>query len=108
MILTTTSNIEGRPIEQYLGIVTGEAIIGADFLKDFMAAIKDLVGGRAQKYEETLIHARKTALSEIEARAAALGANAIVGLSLDYESLGGDRGGMMMVTATGTAVLLQH
>lgn len=105
MILTTTPTIEGRPIKQYLGIVTGETIIGANAIKDFMASLTDFFGGRSTTYEQVLIEGKETALREIQDRAAQLGANAIVGIDLDYETVGAN-GGMLMVTASGTAVLV--
>ena len=105
MILTTTPTIEGRPVKQYLGIVTGETIIGANAIKDFMASLTDFFGGRSTTYEQVLIEGKETALREIQDRAAQLGANAIVGIDLDYETLGAN-GGMLMVTASGTAVLV--
>lgn len=105
MILTTTPTIEGRPVKQYLGIVTGETIIGANAIKDFMASLTDFFGGRSTTYEQVLIEGKETALREIQDRAAQLGANAIVGIDLDYETVGANEG-MLMVTASGTAVLV--
>ena len=105
MILTTTPTIEGRPVKQYLGIETGETIIGANAIKDFMASLTDFFGGRSTTYEQVLIEGKETALREIQDRAAQLGANAIVGIDLDYETVGAN-GGMLMVTASGTAVLV--
>ena len=105
MILTTTPTIEGRPVKQYLGIVTGETIIGANAIKDFMASLTDFFGGRSTTYEQVLLEGKETALREIQDRAAQLGANAIVGIDLDYETVGAN-GGMLMVTASGTAVLV--
>ena len=101
MVITTTPSIEGRPIRDYLGIVTGEAILGANLFKDFGASIRDVVGGRSAGYEKDLKKARETALAEMQEVAEALGANAIVGVDLDYETL---KGTMLMVTASGTAV----
>ena len=101
MVITTTPSIEGRPIRDYLGIVTGEAILGANLFKDFGASIRDVVGGRSAGYEKDLKKARETALAEMQEVAEALGANAIVGVDLDYETL---KGSMLMVTASGTAV----
>ena len=101
MIATTTPSIEGRPIRDYLGIVTGEAILGANLFKDFGASIRDVIGGRASGYEKDLQQARDTALGEMQQAAEALGANAVVGIDLDYETL---KGSMLMVTASGTAV----
>jgi uncharacterized protein YbjQ (UPF0145 family) len=106
MITTTTHNIEGKKIVKYLGIVTGEAIIGANFIKDFFAGIRDIVGGRAGSYEEGLREAKNIALAEMQDYATRLGANAIVGIDLDYETMGGS-GSMLMVSASGTAVILE-
>ena len=103
MIITTTPSIEGRSIEEYRGIVMGEAIIGANILKDIFAAIRDVVGGRAGAYEDALRSARQEALREMSNRAAELGANAVVGVDIDYEVLG-KAGSMLMVTSAGTAV----
>ncbi|AVM51098.1 YbjQ family protein [Capnocytophaga sp. oral taxon 878] len=105
MILTTTPTLEGHPIKQYLGIVTGETIIGANAIKDFMAGLTDFFGGRSTTYERVLIEAKETALAELQQRALERGANAIVGIDLDYETLGSN-GGMLMVTASGTAVVV--
>lgn len=105
MILSTTPTLEGRPIKEYKGIVTGETIIGANAIKDFMAGLTDFFGGRSTTYEKVLIQAKETALAELQQRAAAMGANAIVGIDLDYETLG-NGGGMLMVTASGTAVVI--
>ncbi len=103
MILITTNNIEGKPVQEYLGLVSGDAIIGANLFKDIFAAITDVIGGRASAYEKVLSEAKDNALEEMEARAAALGANAIIGIDLDYEVLG-KSGSMLMVSASGTAV----
>ncbi len=105
MILSTTPTLEGKPIKQYLGIVTGETIIGANAIKDFMAGLTDFFGGRSTTYEKVLIEAKETAIKELEERAARLGANAIVGIDLDYETVG-QKGGMLMVTVSGTAVVI--
>lgn len=105
MIISTTPTIEGRPIREYKGIVTGETIIGANVLKDFMAGLTDFFGGRSKTYEKVLIEAKDTALRELQQRAEAMGANAIVGVDLDYETIG-PKGGMLMVTASGTAVVI--
>ena len=105
MIVSTTNNIEGRPVKNYLGIVTGETIIGANILKDFFAGIRDIVGGRYGSYEKVLREAKDTALREMTENATKLGASAIVGVDLDYETVG-KNGGMLMVTASGTAVKL--
>lgn len=106
MIVTTTPTVEGHRIKEYRGVVFGEVINGVNFLKDFGASIRNLVGGRSSSYEGELISARSSAMSEMESRAAALGANAIVGVDIDYEVLG-EGGGMLMVTASGTAVVLE-
>ncbi|WP_105104161.1 heavy metal-binding domain-containing protein [Microbulbifer pacificus] len=106
MIKTTTPSIEGRPIEQYLGVVVGEAILGANIFKDLFGSITDIIGGRSGAYEREMGKARKIAFAEIEAEARALGANAIVGIDLDYEVVG-ERGGMMMVSVSGTAVKIR-
>lgn len=102
---TTTPSIEGRPVQQYFGIVTGESIIGANIFRDFFASVRDVVGGRSGSYEKVLAEARSMALSEMEAKAVALGADAVLGVDLDYEVLGSSNG-MLMVTAAGTAVKL--
>ena len=105
MILTTTPTLEGQPIKQYLGIVTGETIIGANAIKDFMAGLTDFFGGRSTTYEKVLIEAKESALAELQQRAAQKGANAIVGIDLDYETVGAN-GGMLMVTVSGTSVVI--
>jgi uncharacterized protein YbjQ (UPF0145 family) len=106
MILTTTSQLDGRPVVRYLGIVTGEAILGANIFRDLFAGIRDIVGGRSAGYEKELQRARRIALEELEERATELGANAVIGVDLDYEVLGGGNG-MLMVSASGTAVVVQ-
>ncbi len=106
MIVTTTPNIEGRRITQYYGVVAGEVILGANIFRDFMASITDVVGGRSAEYEEQLIKARETAIREMCVRAARLGANAVVGVDVDYEVLGA-KNGMLMVSASGTAVRVE-
>jgi len=103
MILTTTHGVEGRPVREYRGIVMGEAIIGANLLKDVFAAIRDIVGGRSSSYEKALRDARQQALREMAERARALGADAVLGVDLDYEVIG-KGGSMLMVTCAGTAV----
>ena len=103
MLQTTTNTIEGKRIVQYYGIVTGETIIGANIFKDFMAGIRDIIGGRSESYEKVLREAKQTALEEMSAEAARLGANAVIGVDLDYETVGAN-GSMLMVTAAGTAV----
>ncbi|CUJ93609.1 hypothetical protein PH7735_01642 [Shimia thalassica] len=103
MIVTTTPSVEGRKIVKYNGIVVGEAIMGANVVRDVFASITDIVGGRSGAYESKLQDARETALRELEGRAVALGANAVVGVDLDYEVVNGS---MLMVSASGTAVTL--
>ncbi|MBN1196870.1 MAG: heavy metal-binding domain-containing protein [Candidatus Aminicenantes bacterium] len=103
MIVTTTHSIEGKKIHAYLGLVTGEAIMGANLFKDLFAGIRDLVGGRSAAYERELHRARQVALKELEERAAALGADSVVGVDIDYEVLG-QTNGMLMVSVSGTAV----
>jgi uncharacterized protein YbjQ (UPF0145 family) len=103
MLLTTTPTIEGQPIQRYVGIVTSEAIIGANIFKDLFAGIRDIVGGRSGTYEKVIEEARMSALRELEGKAAEMGANAVVGIDLDFETVGA-RGSMLMVIATGTAV----
>ena len=105
MILSTTNTIEGKPVNDYLGIVTGETIIGANIFKDFFASIRDIVGGRSGSYERVLREAKDTALKEMKEEALKLNANAVIGIDLDYETVG-KNGGMLMVTASGTAVKL--
>ena len=104
MIVTTTQNIEGKEIVEYKGIVFGEVISGINMLKDMMAGVRNIFGGRSNTYESELIQARENAIKEMEERAAKLGANAVVGVDIDYEVLGADNG-MLMVTASGTAVV---
>lgn len=105
MIVTTTPSVEGRRITEYKGVVFGEVIAGVNFVKDFVAGLSNFFGGRSGTYEEELINARQQALDEMEQRAAQLGADAVVGVDIDYEVLGADNG-MLMVTANGTAVRL--
>ena len=106
MILTTTASVEGRQIERYLGIVFGEMISGINFVKDFAAGFTNFFGGRSHSYEEELMNARQAVLQELESRAAQMGAHAVVVLTMDYEVLGANNG-MLMVTASGTAVTLR-
>ena len=106
MIVTTTNSIEGREIREDRGIVFGEVISGVNFIKDFAAGFTNFFGGRSQSYEDELTNARQTVLRELEERAAALGADAVVGIKMDYEVLGANNG-MLMVTASGTAVTLR-
>ena len=104
-LLTTTPTIEGRGVAAYHGIVTGEAILGANIFRDLFAGIRDIVGGRSGAYEKELRKAREIALQEMGQQAAELGANAVVGVDIDYQTIEmGDRGSMLMVTASGTAV----
>ena len=106
MVITTTPNLEGRRVREYLGIVTGEAIIGANVFKDIMAGFRDFVGGRSKAYENSLREAREEALREMSAEARARGADAVIGVDPDYEVLGSGNG-MLMVTTSGTAVALE-
>lgn len=106
MILTTTPNVEGRKITNYYGVITGEAIMGANIVRDIFASITDIIGGRSGAYEEKLQEARSIALHELEERASRLGANAVVGIDLDYEVVG-QGGSMLMVSASGTAVRVE-
>lgn len=105
MIITTTPSVEGRAIEDYLGIVSGEAIMGANLFKDIFAGIRDIVGGRSGAYEEELRRAKELAMAEMQDNARLLGADAILSVDLDYETVG-QNGSMLMVTASGTAVKL--
>jgi Uncharacterized conserved protein len=104
MIISTTNSLEGHKVTQYLGIVSGETIIGANVFKDFFASITDIVGGRSGSYERVLREAKATAMAEMEMQARSFGANAIIGIDLDYETI---RDGMLMVTASGTAVKIE-
>lgn len=101
MIITTTNTIEGKHVKEYYGLVSGEAILGANIVRDFFAGIRDIVGGRSGAYEQELRKAKDIALAEMQERAVALGANAIIGVDLDYETIGES---MLMVSANGTAV----
>lgn len=103
IIVTTTHTIEGRPIQDYLGIVTGEVIVGANLFRDLFASVRDIVGGRSGSYERILADAREQAIQELQAECAARGGNAVVAVDLDYEVIG-DTGSMLMVSASGTAV----
>ncbi|MFD2919600.1 YbjQ family protein [Terrimonas rubra] len=103
MLLTTTNNIEGRTIEDYKGVISAEVIIGANFLKDIMGGLRDFFGGRSGTYEKVLEEARQNALNELSHKAQALGANAVIGIDLDFETVGSG-GSMLMVVASGTAV----
>ncbi len=106
MILTTTPSVEGKKIVDYRGVIFGEVVSGVDFVRDFAAGLSNFFGGRSGSYEEELMKARETALRELEQRARALGANAVVGIDVDYEVLGANNG-MLMVTASGTAVVVE-
>ena len=106
MLISTTSIIDGRKVTQYLGLVSGEAILGANVFRDMFAAVRDIVGGRSAAYERELRKAKQIAVDEMVAEAAALGANAVIGVDLDYETIG-QGGSMLMVSASGTAVTLQ-
>ena len=106
MLVTTTHNVEGKRILEYKGIVAGEAILGANLFRDLFASIRDIVGGRSGSYEKVLNDARKTAVSEMTDKAEQLGANAVIGVDIDYETVG-TNGSMLMVTAAGTAVRIE-
>ena len=108
MLITTTPTVEGRKITRYFGLVSGEAILGANIFRDFFAGIRDIVGGRSAAYEQELRKAKEIALQEMTQQAQALGGNAVVGVDLDYETIQvGAGGGMLMVSASGTAVTLE-
>jgi uncharacterized protein YbjQ (UPF0145 family) len=104
MLMSTTSVIEGRAVSRYLGVVAGEAIIGANIFRDMFATVRDIVGGRSGTYEKALAEAREVAMAEMQTRAQELGANAVVGIDIDYEVLG-QNNGMLMVAVSGTAVI---
>lgn len=106
MIITTTPSVEGKRIVEYKGIVFGEVISGVNFVRDIAASLSNVFGGRSRSYEEELVNARENALREMEQRAIQMGANAVVGVDIDYEVLGADNG-MLMVTASGTAVIVE-
>jgi len=106
MIITTTPSIEGKTIVKYLGIVSSETIVGANIFRDLFASIRDIVGGRAASYESVLRRAKESALKELQVNAVEIGANAIVGIDLDYETVGSN-GSMLMVSASGTAVVIE-
>jgi uncharacterized protein YbjQ (UPF0145 family) len=107
MLVITTPNIEGKKIIKYIGLVSGEAIMGANIFKDFFAGIRDIVGGRSAAYEKELRTAKEIAVEEMAQQAQSLGGNAVVGVDLDYETIGGGGGNMLMVSASGTAVLVE-
>jgi uncharacterized protein YbjQ (UPF0145 family) len=106
MLLTTTNTIENHTVTKYIGLVTGEAIIGANLFKDIFAGIRDIVGGRSGSYEQVLREAKDNALAEMEDNAKRIGANAVIGIDLDYETVG-QNGSMLMVTASGTAIVYE-
>jgi uncharacterized protein YbjQ (UPF0145 family) len=109
MIVSTTPSLEGKTIVEYLGLVSGEAILGANIFKDLFAGIRDIVGGRSAAYEQELREAKRIAIEEMQDQARALGANAVVGVDLDYETIGiGSGGNMLMVSASGTAVVYEE
>ena len=105
MLMSTTSVIEGRPVSRYIGVVTGEAIIGANIFRDVFAAVRDVVGGRSATYEKALSEAREVAMAEMQRRAQELGASGVIGIDVDYEVLG-QNNGMLMVAVSGTAVVI--
>jgi uncharacterized protein YbjQ (UPF0145 family) len=105
MIVSTTNSLDNQPVRQYLGIVTGEVIAGANIVRDLFASVTDIFGGRSGKYEEVLTRAREEALGEMKAKAAQMGANAVIGVDIDYEVLG-KAGSMLMVSVSGTAVVV--
>ena len=104
MLMTTTTTVEGKPVSRYLGVVTGEAIIGANVFRDLFASVRDIVGGRSATYERGLAEAREVAMQEMQERAQQLGANAVIGIDIDYEVMG-QNNGMLMVSVSGTAVV---
>lgn len=108
MLVTTTPNVEGKKITKYFGLVSGEAIMGANIFKDFFAGIRDIVGGRSAAYEAELRKAKDIAIQEMTQQASAMGANAVVAVDLDYETIGGGTGNMLMVSASGTAVVIEN
>ena len=107
MIITTTNNVPGMEIVEYKGFATGEVVAGINFIKDLGAGIRNLFGGRVQGYEDEIIQARTEALKELEARAAAMGANAVIGVRIDFDALGSNGNNMLLVTVTGTAVVVR-
>ncbi len=107
MLVTTTNTVEGKKITKYYGLVSGEAILGANIFKDFFAGIRDIVGGRSAAYEKELRKAKDIAINEMMEIARSYGANAVIGVDLDYETIGGGGGNMLMVSASGTAVVIE-
>ena len=107
MIITTTNNVPGMEIVEYKGLATGEVVAGINFIKDIGAGLRNFFGGRSQGYEDEIIQARAEALKELEARAAEMGANAVIGVRIDFDALGGDGNNMLLVTVTGTAVVVR-
>ncbi len=107
MLVTTTHAVEGKKVKQYHGLVSGEAIMGTNIFKDIFAGIRDIVGGRSAAYEKELRKAKDIAVSEMMESAKAMGANAVIGVDLDYETIGGSSGNMLMVSASGTAVFIE-
>ncbi len=107
MLVTTTHSVEGKKVKQYFGLVSGEAIMGANIFKDIFAGIRDIVGGRSAAYEQELRKAKEIAVSEMLENAKVMGANAVIGVDLDYETIGGGSGNMLMVSASGTAVVIE-
>jgi len=107
MLVLTTNTIEGKKITKYHGLVSGEAILGANIFKDFFAGIRDIVGGRSAAYEQELRKAKDIAIEEMVSAASAQGANAVIGVDLDYETIGGGSGNMLMVSASGTAITIE-
>ncbi|HMU41785.1 MAG: heavy metal-binding domain-containing protein [Ignavibacteriales bacterium] len=108
MLVTTTPSVEGKRVKKYLGLVSGEAIMGANIFKDFFAGIRDIVGGRSVAYEKELRKAKELAIEEMIQASVALGGNAVIGVDLDYETIGGGSGNMLMVSASGTAVEIEE
>ena len=107
MIITTTQDVPGMEIVEYKGLATGEVVAGINFIKDIGAGLRNFFGGRSQGYEDEIIQARLLALKELEERAEAMGANAVIGIRIDFDALGGDGNNMLLVTATGTAVVVR-
>lgn len=108
MLVTTTPSVEGKRVKKYLGLVSGKAIMGANIFKDFFAGIRDIVGGRSVAYEKELRKAKELAIEEMIQASVALGGNAVIGVDLDYETIGGGSGNMLMVSASGTAVEIEE